>query len=118
MAEWRSSSPTVRKAGLLSRITQQLGDTATSQSVNAYRASMALSEEVPGSRCTSIIAVWAVLSSTLRIFILPFSNAFSIEAITAEVVLPKGISVMARVLLSIFSILALTFTAPPRSPSL
>ena len=72
----------------------------------------------------SISTLAAVMSSTLRTLILPFSDALSIESIKVEgllavpVVLPKGISVMARVLLSRFSILALTRTLPPRAPSL
>ena len=33
--EWRSTSLTVRNCGLLSSITQQLGEMFTSQSVNA-----------------------------------------------------------------------------------
>ena len=101
-------------------MTQQLGLMLTSQSVQAYRASIVLSEDAPGVRCTSISTLADVMSSTLRTFILPFSAAFSMESIKVEgldavpVVLPKGISVMASVLLSRFSILALTRTAPPR----
>ena len=109
---------TVRKCGLLSSIIQQLGEILTSQSVKAYRASIVLSDEVPGARCTNISTLAAVLSSTLRILIFPLSTAFRIESITVEVVFPYGISVIASVLLSILLILARTFTAPPRSPSL
>ena len=47
---WRSTSLTVRKHGLLSSITQQLGDMFISQSENAYNASMVLSLETPGAR--------------------------------------------------------------------
>ena len=103
---------------MLSSITQQLGEMLTSQSVKAYSASIVLSDEVPGARCTSISTLAAVLSSTLRILIFPLSTAFRMESMTVEVVLPYGISVMASVLLSSLLILARTFTAPPRSPSL
>ena len=117
-ADFFSTLLMVRKCGLLSSMTQQLGEMLTSQSVNAYSASIVLSEEVPGARCTSISTLAAVLSSTLRILIFPLSTAFKIESITVEVVFPYGISVIASVLLSILVILARTFTAPPRSPSL
>lgn len=69
----------------------------TSQSVKAYSASIVLSDEVPGARCTSISTLAAVLSSTLRILIFPLSTAFRMESMTVEVVLPYGISVMASV---------------------
>ena len=69
-------------------------------------------------RCMRIEASAAVLSSTLRIFIWPRSYALRIDSIRLCEVLPKGSSVMLSVRLSIFSILALTFTAPPRRPSL
>ena len=59
-----------------------------------------------------------VLSSTFRILIFPLSTAFSIESMTEVVVLPKGISVIESVLLSILLIFALTLTLPPLSPSL
>ena len=64
------------------------------------------------------------MSSTLRTLILPFSAAFRMLSINwlgllgDPVVFPKGISVMARVLLSRFSMRALTRTDPPRCPSL
>ena len=64
------------------------------------------------------------MSSTFLTFIFPFSAAFSMLSMKAlgllavPVVLPKGISVMASVLLSRFSIFALTRTTPPRCPSL
>ncbi len=85
---WRSTSLTPMKWGFFSDMTQQLGDTDTSQSVNAYRASMVRSLDVPGSRCTSMLAVSAVLSSTLRIFIFPLSKALSIDSMSVAVVLP------------------------------
>ena len=47
---WRSTSLTVRKHGLLSSITQQLGEMFISQSENAYNASMVLSLDTPGAR--------------------------------------------------------------------
>ena len=118
VTESRSSSVTERNSGLLSRITQQLGEIDTSQSVKAYRASMALSELEPGMRCTTMRASFEVLSSTLRTLIFPFSIAERIEAMSVEVVLPNGSSVITSVLLSIFSILARTLTEPPRAPSL
>ena len=64
------------------------------------------------------------MSSTLRTLIFPFSAAFRMLSMNwlgfcgEPVVLPKGISVMASVLLSRFSILARTRTTPPRCPSL
>lgn len=79
---------------------------------------MALSDEVPGCRCTIILACAAVWFTTLLTLILPFSCALIIEVISEDVVLPKGSSVIDRVFESILSILARTFTAPPRSPSL
>ena len=46
--------------------------------------------------------------------IFPFSLAFTIESISEVVVVPNGISLMARVFLSMMSILARTFILPPR----
>ena len=121
---FRSTSLTVRKQGLPSDITQQLGEMLISQSVQAYRASMVLSLLAPGVRCISISALSDVRSSTLRILILPRSFAFSMLSmkvlglLAVPVVLPYGIWVMASVLLSRFSILALTLTLPPLCPSL
>ena len=83
-----STSLTLRKCGLLSSMTQQLGDMLISQSVKAYNASIVLSEEVPGARCTRISTLADVLSSTLRTFIFPLSTAFRMESITVEVVFP------------------------------
>ena len=48
----RSTSLMVRKPGLSSSITQQLGDTLISQSEKAYSASMVLSLLTPGAKCT------------------------------------------------------------------
>ena len=112
------TSLTVRKCGLSSLMTQQLGETLISQSVKAYRASMVLSDETPGARCTRISTFFAVLSSTFLILILPLSFAFRIDSMIDDVVLPYGISEMTRVLLSCLLILARIFTEPPRSPSL
>ena len=119
-----STSDTVRKHGLPASMTQQLGEMLTSQSVQAYRASMVLSGLAPGMRCMSISTPAAVMSSTFRTLILPFSAAFSMESMNCDgfcgepVVLPKGISVMANVFESRFSILARTRRLPPRCPSL
>ena len=108
----------VRKQGLLSSITQQLGEILISQSLNAYSASMVLSNEIPGAKCTKISTSAAVLSSTFFAFIFPLSIAFSIDSIRVVVFLLNGISLIANVLLSSFSILARTFNVPPRCPSL
>ena len=116
--EWRSTSLTVRKCGLSSLITQQFGEILISQSVKAYKASMVLSEETPGARCTKISTSLAVLSSTFLILIFPLSFAFRMDSITVEVVFPYGISEITNVLLSSLPIFARTFTDPPRSPSL
>ena len=113
-----STSLTVRKCGLLSIMTQQFGEMLISQSVKAYNASIVLSEETPGARCTRISTLRAVLSSTFLILIFPLSFAFRIDSIKVEVVFPYGISLITSVLLSSFVILARTFTEPPRSPSL
>ena len=87
-ADFLSTSLMARKCGLLSSITQQLGDMLTSQSVKAYSASMVLSDEVPAARCTNISTLAEVLSSTFRTLIFPLSTAFRIESITVVVVLP------------------------------
>ena len=115
----RSKSLTVVKIGFLSCTTQQLGDIFTSQSVNAYKASIVLSDELPGANCTSMRASSAVKSSTLRTLILPFCTARMIVSMIFVVVVPNGISVIISVLLSSdFWIFARMRTAPPRSPSL
>ena len=57
-----------------------------------------------------------VMSSILRILILPLSLALRMESIRSRVYLPYGISVMAMVLRSIFSMRARTLTLPPRLP--
>ena len=113
-----NTSDTVRNCGLLSAMTQQLGEMEISQSVKAYKASIVLSLEVPGVRCNCISTSDAVISSTLRIFIFPFSTALVIDSWSELAVLVKGISRMTSVLLSIFSTLARTFKEPPRCPSL
>src|SRR5690554_3301365 len=106
------------KQGLLSRIKHEFGDIETSQSVNAYRASMVLSGDDPAGKWIIISTFCAVLSSIFRIFIFPLSTAFRIDSIRVEVFFPKGISEMIRVLASTLLILALTLTAPPLNPSL
>ena len=116
--EWRSTSLMVRNCGLLSSMTQQLGDMFTSQSEKAYRASRVLSDDTPGARCTCISTSADVMSSTFFTFIFPFSTAFSIDSFSVSAVLPNGISLMTSVLLSSFSIFALTLRTPPRCPSL
>ena len=116
--ECRNTSLTVRNFGLLSSITQQFGLMLTSQSENAYSASSVLSLDTPGARCTNISTSAAVLSSTLRAFIFPFSIALRIDSISVVVFLPNGISRITRVLLSSFSIFARTLSCPPRCPSL
>ncbi len=107
-----------KNCGLSFTITQAFGEMDTSQSVNAYRASMVISGEVPGARLTSISISAAVLSTTFLILILPLSFAFTMESMRDEVVVPKGISLMIRVDLSRSSMAALTRTLPPRFPSL
>ena len=84
---WANTSLTVRNTGLLSSITQQLGDRLISQSEKAKRASMVLSDDTPGARCTSISTSAAVLSSILRAFIFPFSTALVMESISVAVFL-------------------------------
>ena len=99
-------------------MTQQLGEILVSQSVKAYKASMVLSELVPGARLITISTLPEVLSSTFFTLIFPLSIALTIDSMTLEVVFPKGISRMTNVLLSSFSILARIRTVPPRRPSL
>ena len=107
------------KIGLSFSITHEFGETDNSQSVQAYKASIVLSEETPAARYTKISAVAAVLSSIFLILIFPLSFAFRIESIKAEVVRPNGISVIRNILFpASFSILARIFTTPPRNPSL
>ena len=113
-----STSLTVRNCGLLSSITQQLGDMLISQSEKAYSASSVLSLDTPGASCTCISTFDAVRSSTWRALIFPLSMAFSIESIMVSVVFENGISRITSVLLSSFSIFARIFSVPPRCPSL
>ena len=115
---WRSTSLTVIKRGFWSSITQQLGEMFTSQSLNAYKASIVLSEDTPLARWIWISTSAAVLSSTFLALIFPLSIAFKIESISDVVVLLKGISRITSVLLSSFSIFARTLILPPRRPSL
>ena len=84
----RSKVLTLVKIGLRFSMTQQLGDILTSQSVKAYRASIVLSEELPGANWTTILASSAVKSSTLRILIFPLSWARKMVSIILEVVVP------------------------------
>ncbi len=59
-----------------------------------------------------------VLSSTFFTFILPLLFALSIDSMSLSVVTPKGKSVIFKVTLSSWIILALTLTLPPLIPSL
>ena len=88
------------KRGLLSSIIQHKGEIEFSQFVNANKASMVLSGEIFGGKCTNISTLAAVLSSIFLIFIFPFSLALTILSIRVEVVVPKGISVITKVFLS------------------
>ena len=112
--EWRSTSLMVRNCGLLSSMTQQLGEILISQSEKAYSASSVLSDDTPGASCTCISTFAAVKSSTWRALILPFSMAFRMESMMVSVVFENGISRMTSVFGSSFSILARTFSTPPR----
>ena len=70
-----------------------------SQFVNAYRASIVLSGEMPEGKWISISTSAAVLSSIFFILILPLSLALSMESIKDDVVVLNGISVMTKVFL-------------------
>ena len=113
-----NNSETPKNLGLSSTITQALGEILTSHSVNAYRASMVISGEVPGIRSITISTFLAVLSTTFFTLICPFSVAFMMLSIIEVVVTPYGNWVIISVDLSTCSILARTFTRPPLSPSL
>ena len=102
----------------MSTITHAFGDMDTSQSVKAYRASMVLSGDTSFGRWMTMFTFPAVRSSIFLILIFPFSFAFRMESMTICVVFPNGISVMAMVFLSSFSIRARTLTVPPRLPLL
>jgi hypothetical protein len=101
-AERFNISLTPIKSGLSFSMMQELGESETSQSVKANSASMVLSEEIPGARCTCISTFSAVLSSIFLILILPLSLALMMDSMRVGVVFPKGISVMTRVMLSSF----------------
>ncbi len=117
-AERRRISLTPMNTGLSSTMTQALGEMDTSQSVKAYRASIVLSLDSSAATCIMISTFSAVLSSTLRILILPLSLALMIDSLIDSEVVENGISVMASVRLSIFDMRARTLTAPPLRPSL
>ena len=104
--------------GVSFSITQASGEMDTSQSVKAYSALMAISADMPGPNCTSISTSFAVLSMTLFTLNLPLSLAFKILSINDPVVVPKGISLINKVLLSFSSIFALTRILLPFRPSL
>ena len=76
--------------GFPASIIQQLGETDTSQLVKAYSASIVVSGEMPGAKCINISTSRAVLSSILRIFILPLSLAIIIDSINEVVFTPNG----------------------------
>ena len=65
-----------------------------------------------------MLASPVVRSAIFLILIFPLSFALSMDSISLSVVCPYGISVMASVLLSIFSIFALTRMTPPLCPLL
>ena len=58
------------------------------------------------------------MSSTRRIFNFPFSTALVIDSCSELAVLVNGTSRITSVLLSSFSIFALTLSVPPLAPSL
>ena len=97
---------------------QHNGEIEFSQLVKAYNASIVLSGDILGGKCTNISTFAAVLSSIFLILILPLSLAFRMLSISDEVVVAKGISVITSVFLSICEIFARTRTFPPRLPSL
>ena len=85
-------SETPINRGLSPSIIVEFGEIDTSQSVKAYRASIVLSGETPGNKCTIISASMEVLSSIFLILILPLSFALITDSINDPVVVPKGIS--------------------------
>ena len=97
---------------------QESGEIDTSQLVNAYKASIVLSGDIPEGRCIKISTLEDVLSSIFLIFIFPLSFALIIESIKDVVVVLKGNSEIFKVDLSIILIFALTLTFPPLLPSL
>ena len=111
-------SETERNIGLSPTITHAFGEMETSQSVKAYRASIIISGETSLASKMLISTSSEVLSSIFLILILPFSLAFKILSIRSPVFLEKGNSVMHRVFLSFWIILALARIFPPRFPSL
>src|SRR5690554_1766072 len=88
---YRRMSLTLKNTGLLSTITQALGETDISQSVNAYRASMVMPGDWPGASWIWISTSLAVLSTTFFILIFPFSLALIMDSIKELVVVPNGI---------------------------
>ena len=71
-------------SGLLSIIIQQLGETETSQFVNAYKASTITLGDVPLSKVMIISTSSAVLSSICFILIFPDSFALIIDCTYLE----------------------------------
>ena len=88
----RRISLTPKKRGFSPSIIDEFGAIEISQSVKAYKASIVLSGETPGARCTIISAIEEVLSSIFLILIFPLSFAFSTDSIKEPVVVPIGIS--------------------------
>ena len=97
---------------------QDNGEIEFSQFVNAYKASIVVSGDTFGGKCTKISTSAAVLSSIFFILIFPFSLALIILSINEVVVVENGISLITNVFLSSCAILALTLTLPPLFPSL
>jgi len=93
-----------------------LGAIEISQSVNANRASIVISGETPDAKSMTISTSCAVLSTTCLILIFPLSLALMMLSMSPVVVTPKGNSRIISVFLSVFSILALTFTLLPLLP--
>ena len=79
---------------------------------------MALSDDTPAASVRRISVVAAVISSTRRMRIFPFSTALRMDSMSVVVVFPAGSSEMLSVLESILSIFARDLRLPPRSPSL
>ena len=99
-------------------MTQVFGDIVDWHSVKAYSPSMVLSGLTPDASCMIISTLLAVLSSIFLILIFPLLLASTMLSISLSVVVPQGISLMTRVLLSSLDILARIFSLPPRLPSL
>ena len=89
--ESRSSSWTLKNLGFSWEITQHSGEMDTSQSVNAYNASIHTDGEMSAGTSMTISTFWAVLSTICLILILPSSLTLTIESLTPAVVTPKAV---------------------------